>query len=127
MATMTAPRKPMAKAPAKAKSRTTTSRGKDARIFVRISSSDKILIQKAATISSQSVASFVIAQAREAASLLVESPRVIRLNAKESRRLVEALMAPPRPPTPAFKKALKAYRETVISDVNPRSRRARKS
>lgn len=124
---MTAPRKPVAKTPAKAKLRTTATRGKDARIFVRISSSDKVLIQKAATISSQSVASFVIAQAREAASLIVESPRVTRLDAKESRRLVDALMAPPQAPSPAFKKALKAYREKVISDVNPRSPRARKS
>ena len=127
MATMTAPRKPVAKTPAKAKFRTTATRGKDSRIFVRISSSDKVLIQKAATISSQSVASFVIAQAREAATLLVETSKVIRLNAEESRRLVEALMAPPKAPTPAFKKALKAYRETVISDVNPCSPRARKS
>ena len=118
MATMTAPRPTKSKVAPKAK---------DTRFFARISSTDKHLLEQAAMIEGQSVASFVIAQAREAASLLVESPRVIRLDAKESRRLVAALMAPPRPPTPAFRKALKVYRETVISDVNPRSPRARKS
>lgn len=114
MATITAPRPPKTKA-------------KDARFFARISSTDKQLLEQAATITGQSVATFVITQAREAASLLVETPRVIRLDAAESRRLIDALMAPPKAPTPAFKKALRSYRETVISDVNPRSPRARKS
>lgn len=118
MATMTAPRPTKSKVAPKAK---------DTRFFARISSTDKHLLEQAASITGQSVASFVIAQAREAASLLVESPRITRLDAKESRRLVEALMAPAKTPTPAFKKALKAYRETVISDVSPRSPRARKS
>jgi uncharacterized protein (DUF1778 family) len=112
-------------------SRTTKSKvvpqSKDNRFFARISSTDKRLLEQAATLTGQSVASFVIAQAREAASLIVESPRVNRLDAKESRRLLEALMAPPKAPSPAFKNALKAYRETVVSDVNPRSPKARKS
>jgi len=118
MATLTAPRTTKSKVAPKAR---------DTRFFARISSMDKRLLEQAATITGQSVASFVIAQAREAATLLVESPRVTRLDAKESHRLVKALMAPAKAPTPAFKKALNAYRETVISDVSPRSPRARKS
>jgi hypothetical protein len=42
----------------------------------------------------------------------------IVLNAAQSRRFVKALLAPPRPPTPAMKRAMKLYRETVISDVS---------
>jgi uncharacterized protein (DUF1778 family) len=102
-------------------------KGKDTRFFARISTADKLLFKKAAVMTGQSTATFVITQAREAAILLVESPRVIRLDAAESRRLMDALTAPPKSPTPAFKKALKAYRETVISEVNPRSPRVRKS
>jgi len=37
---------------------------------------------------------------------------------EQSRRLVDALLAPPRPPTERMKRALKLYRKTVISDVN---------
>ena len=42
----------------------------------------------------------------------------IVLNAAQSLRFAKALLAPPRPPTARMKRALKAYRETVISDVN---------
>lgn len=41
----------------------------------------------------------------------------IRLNAEESRRFAEALLAPPRPPTERMKRAAKLYRETVRSDA----------
>jgi uncharacterized protein (DUF1778 family) len=47
----------------------------------------------------------------------MHSPERIVLNAGQSRRLVEALLAPPRPPTERMKRALKLYRETVISDI----------
>lgn len=110
MATITAP------LPSKSKE---SPKAKDSRFFARISSADKRLLEQASMITGQSVASFVISQAREAASLLVESPRITRLDAKESKQLVDALMAPAKAATPAFKKALKAYRKSVISDVNP--------
>ena len=95
--------------------------GKDTRFFARVSSGDKRLIEKAAAVTGQSVGAFVIAQARKAATRLVDEHNVIRLNKEESRRLVKALLAPPRPPAKAFLKALKEYRNTVISDVNPNS------
>lgn len=94
--------------------------GKDTRFFARVSSGDKRLIEKAAAVTGQSVGAFVIAQAREAATRLVEERNVIRLNKEESRRLVRALLNP-KPPSKAFLKAMKEYRETVISDVNPNS------
>jgi len=114
MATATAPRK-------------AKQAGKDTRVFARISSRDKRLIEKAAAVAGQSVGAFVIAQARTAAAELLENHSVIRLNREDSRRLVEALLAPPKPPTAAMKKAMKAYRKSVISDVNPDSPTYRRS
>ena len=99
--------------------------GKDTRFFARVSSADKRLIEKAAALNGQSVGAFVVAQARNAASQLLEEHSVIKLNRAESRRLVKALLAPPRPPTEAMKRGLKLYREMVISDVNPESEKVR--
>ena len=101
--------------------------GKDTRFFARVSSGDKRLIEKAAAVTGQSVGAFVIAQAREAATRLVDDHYVIRLTKVESRRLVKALLAPPHPPTPARKKAMERYRQSVISDVNPDSPTYRQS
>jgi uncharacterized protein (DUF1778 family) len=101
--------------------------GKDTRFFARVSSGDKRLIEKAAAVTGQSVGAFVIAQAREAATRLVDDHHVIRLNKVESRRLVKALLAPPQPLTAARKKAMERYRQSVISDVNPDSPTYRRS
>ena len=57
------------------------------------------------------------AETRKAALQTIETRERIVLNAEESRRFVEALLAPPRPPTERMKRALKLYRKTVISDV----------
>ena len=88
--------------------------------MARISRLDKALIEKGAAIAGQSVANFVISRAKSAAEELVEEGRVIRLTREDSRRVVEALLNP-KPPSKAFLKAMKEYRETVISDVNPNS------
>ena len=96
-------------------------RNKNSRLFARISLDDKNLIEKAAAIVGHSAATFVITQAREAASRLVETHETIRLNQAESRNLMQVLLAPPAPPTERMRRALKLYRETVISDVNPES------
>lgn len=101
--------------------------GKDKRFFARVSSGDKQLLEEAAALTGQSVGAFVIAQARTAASGLLEEHSIIRLSVEESRRLMKALLAPPTRPTAAMKRALKLYRETVISDVNPASGKAPRS
>lgn len=91
---------------------------KDTRIFARISSADKNLIEEAAGILGQSTTAFVISEAKKAAAQLVEAQQVIRLNRVESRHLIENLLAPKKP-NPRMKRALKLYRKTVASDVNP--------
>ncbi|HZE56686.1 MAG TPA: DUF1778 domain-containing protein [Chthoniobacterales bacterium] len=100
--------------------------GKDTRFFARVSSGDKRLLEEAAALTGQSVGAFVIAQARTAASGLLEEHSIIRLSVEESRRLKKALFSPPPKPRAAMKRALKLYRETVISDVNPESGKAQR-
>jgi uncharacterized protein (DUF1778 family) len=91
---------------------------KKERLVARVSFEDKAIISQAAAIAGQSVGSFMLAEARKAAIQTLETRQRILLNTAQSRRLVEALLAPPRPPTERMKRALKLYRETVLSDVN---------
>ena len=107
--------------------RKTTRGGKDTRLFARISRQDKALIEQAAVIAGQSAGTFVVTQARAAAERVVNEHDVIRLTREESRRFVEALLSPPRPPTAAMRKAMREYRRSVISDVNPDSPTYRQS
>jgi uncharacterized protein (DUF1778 family) len=88
------------------------------RLVARVSAEDKAIISQAAAIAGQSVGSFILSEARKAAVQTLESRQRILLNAEQSRRLVEALLAPPRPPTSRMKRALELYRKTVISDVS---------
>ena len=88
------------------------------RLVARVSAEDKAIISQAAAIAGQSVGSFILSEARKAAVLTLETRQRIVLNLEQSRRLVDALLAPPRPPTERMKRALKLYRKTVISDVN---------
>jgi uncharacterized protein (DUF1778 family) len=92
---------------------------KEDRLVARVSRADKELIERGAEVAGISVANFVISHARSAAEALIREDDVIRLTAEESRRLMDALLAPPSPPTAAAKKALRRYRQTVLSDVNP--------
>ncbi len=91
---------------------------KGERLVARISPDDKALIARAAALTRQSVGSFVLAQARKAALDTLEERERIVLNAAQSRRFVEALLAPPRPPSPALLEAARAYRAAVKSDLD---------
>ena len=91
---------------------------KGERLVARISPDDKAIIARAAALSGQSLASFVLAQARQAALDTLEARERIVLNAAQSRRFVEALLAPPRPPSPALLEAAQVYRATVESDLD---------
>jgi uncharacterized protein (DUF1778 family) len=95
---------------------------KEDRLVARVSRADKALIERAAEVAGVSVANFVISHARMAAEVLIREDGVIRLTMEESRKLMDALLAPPTPPTVAAKKALTRYRRFILSDVNPASR-----
>ena len=91
---------------------------KTERLVARVSPEDKAIIAQAAAIAGQSVGSFILSEARKAAVQTLETRQRIVLNARQSRRLVDALLAPPRPLTERMKRAQKLYRKTVVSDVN---------
>lgn len=83
------------------------------RLVARVSPDDKRTIERAAVLSGQSVASFVIAHAREAAEKALERHERIRLNSEDSKRFVESLLAPARKVPKAVKDAFEDYRKTV--------------
>jgi uncharacterized protein (DUF1778 family) len=88
------------------------------RLVARVTAEDKAIISQAAAIAGQSVGSFILSEARKAAVQTLETRQRILLNAEQSRRLVEALLAPPRPPTPRMIAAMRAYKATVKSDLD---------
>ncbi len=91
---------------------------KGERLVARISRDDKAIIARAAALAGQSVGGFVLAQARKAALHTIEARERIVLSAAQSRRFVEALLAPARPPSPALLEAARAYRGAVKSDLD---------
>jgi uncharacterized protein (DUF1778 family) len=85
------------------------------RLVARVTAADKQLFQKAAAIQGRSMAKFVITHMREVARQVINQSNQIQLDADQSRRFVEALLAPPRPPTAALKRAMGRYRRDVTS------------
>lgn len=83
------------------------------RLATRIRREDKRLIEKAAALSGVSVSAFIKMRLREAALEVIEQERLIELNAEESLKFAEALLAPPRKLPAAFKDGWKRYKEEV--------------
>ncbi len=83
------------------------------RLATRIRPEEKKLIAKAAALSGVSVSAFIKLRLREAALEVIEQEQVIKLNAEDSLKFAEALLAPPRPIPPALKEALAIYRQDV--------------
>jgi uncharacterized protein (DUF1778 family) len=88
------------------------------RLVARVTADDKAVISRAAALAGQSVGSFMVTEARKAALQTIESRQRILLNTQQSRRFVEALLAPPRPPTRRMIAAMRAYKATVKSDLD---------
>ncbi len=86
---------------------------KKQRFVARVTAADKQLFKQAAAIEGRSVAKFIIAHIREVARQVVRQNNQIQLDADQSRRFVEALLAPPRKPTSALKSAVVRYRRQV--------------
>lgn len=59
-----------------------------------------------------------IAHAREAAEAIIARRNIFRLNAENSARFVDALLASPAPPTPRLFEAAQLYRKRVKSDLD---------
>jgi uncharacterized protein (DUF1778 family) len=83
------------------------------RLVARITPEDKSLLTRAAALEGLSLASFVVSHIRGAAQEVIRHHDSIQLNESESRRFVEALLAPPTKATKRFTRALNLHRETV--------------
>jgi uncharacterized protein (DUF1778 family) len=92
---------------------TSASFSRTSRLVARISPEDKALLERAAGLEGTSVAAFIVGHGRAAAQEIVRQHETIRLDQAESRRFVEALLAPVSAPTPRMKSALALYRDTV--------------
>lgn len=91
---------------------------KSQRFVARLTAADKQLFRKAAAIEGRSLAKFITMHTLEVARQIVAKSHQIQLDAAQSRRFVEALLAPPRPPTPAMRESIRAYRRSVKSDLD---------
>jgi len=91
---------------------------KSQRFVARVTAADKQLFRQAAAIEGRSLAKFVTIHTLEVARQIVARSHQIQLDTGQSRRFVEALLAPPRPPTAAMRQSIRAYRKSVKSDLD---------
>ncbi len=89
-------------------------KNKTDRLVARVSREDKALMERAALLEGCSVAAFVVAQVRTAAQNVVREHETLRLTQVESENFIQAILAPPRPPSKRMQEALELYRDSVI-------------
>jgi len=87
---------------------------KTERLVARISPSEKALIEKAASLEGRKVAPFAVTHLVQRARKIIQDAETIRLNEIESIRFTEALTGSLKKPTPAMRRAMQAYRDSVI-------------
>lgn len=83
------------------------------RLVARVTEEDKALLERAADLEGCSVAVFVMSHVKVAAEKVVRRHDTVKLNQAESRRFVNALLAPPKAPTKRMRAALELHRKTV--------------
>lgn len=83
------------------------------RMQQRATDEQRDLIQRGADMEGRSVTDFMLAAAQEKAVRIIESMDIIRLNAEESRRFVEALAAEPHEPNEHQLAALCDYHRLI--------------
>jgi uncharacterized protein (DUF1778 family) len=83
------------------------------RLVARVTSDDKALLERAASLEGCSVAVFVISHVRAAAEEVVRRHDTVKLNQAESRRFVEALLSPIKEPAKRMRTALDLHRKSV--------------
>ena len=86
---------------------------KQYRLEARITGEQRDLFRRAADLQGRSLTDFIIASVHSAAASAIEAAEVVRLNAKESRKLAEALVGLPRGPNAAMRAAKRHYRNAV--------------
>ncbi len=87
----------------------TPDKPRNARLEARVSSEQKNLFQRAASLSGRTLSEFVIDSTQEAAARIVQEHEVIHLSREEQIAFVSALLAPSEPGA-RLKKAIQSYR-----------------
>jgi uncharacterized protein (DUF1778 family) len=82
------------------------------RLEARITDEQQQLFQRAADLQGRSLTDFVIATVQEKAVQTIESMEIIRLNAKESLKMAQAIINP-RKPNAKLREAARRYLDTV--------------
>jgi uncharacterized protein (DUF1778 family) len=82
------------------------------RIHARIAPEALSVVKRAAEIQGRSVSDFVAAAAEEAAKRTIEQTQIIQRSPEDQRALAAAILNPPEP-TPAFRRAFRAYRKLI--------------
>jgi uncharacterized protein (DUF1778 family) len=83
-----------------------------ARLEARISPAQKSVLQRAAALSGRTLTEFVVANAHEAASKVIEDHELIRLSRAEQTAFVKSLLAP-RASGAALRKTAAAYKKRL--------------
>ncbi len=93
---------------------TTTDRdtGKRARVPLRMTEDQKVLLQRAATIEGTSLSDFVTRSAEDAARRTMREHEVMTLTARDSVAFVKSLLDPPAP-NDALARAFQRHAELV--------------
>lgn len=86
---------------------------KSRRFVARVTEEDRLLFQQAALLEGSSMATFVITHSREVARQIIHQHHQIQFDAAQSRRFVEALLAPSPKVTPSMKRAVLRHRLQV--------------
>ncbi|CAN7199825.1 DUF1778 domain-containing protein [Pseudoduganella sp. LjRoot289] len=85
-------------------------KARNARLEARVSSDQKDLFQRAATLSGQTLSEFVIDSTQKAAAKVVQEHDLIRLSREEQIAFVSALLTPSEPGS-RLRQAADSYRK----------------
>lgn len=88
----------------------TPEKPRNARLEARVSSDQKELFQRAASLTGRTLSELVIDSTQEAAMKIVQEHEIIRLSREEQMAFVSALLAPPEP-APRLQRAVQRYRQ----------------
>ena len=88
----------------------TQDKTRNARLEARVSSDQKDLFQRAATLTGRTLSELVIDSTQEAAAKIVQEHEVIRLSREDQVSFVNALLLPSEPGA-RIKKAVQNYRQ----------------
>ena len=88
----------------------TADKGRNARLEARVSSAQKDLFQRAATLTGRTLSELVIDSTQEVASRIIQEHELIRLARSEQAAFVSALLNPPKPGA-RLRKAVEGYRQ----------------